>query len=292
MSCVANFATLIVNDPDFTRFATKPSDAILPQITTIPLTFGIVSVIGIIVSSSSSVVYNETIWSPIDLLGKLLDGNPSGATRFGVFFISACFVLAQIGVNIAANSASAGSDMTALLPKYISIRRGGFICALIGLCMCPWTLLSSSNNFTTYLSAYSVFLSSITGVLFCDFYIIRRGKLNVAQLYSVDKNGDYWYWNGISWKAYTSYIAGILINIVGFAGAVGTPVSTAASQMYNLAYFLGVFVSAGIYYILWRIFPSKGMELQGWHEKDEYVFEEIKKEGEIDTKEPNLSVVV
>lgn len=31
--------------------------------------------------------------------------------------------------------------------------------------MLPWNLLKSSNNFTTYLSAYSVFLSSIAGVM-------------------------------------------------------------------------------------------------------------------------------
>ncbi|KAJ1563154.1 hypothetical protein HK405_012423 [Cladochytrium tenue] len=274
MSCIANFATLIVNDPDFSRFATKPSDAFLPQIITIPFTFGVVSFVGIVVSSSCTVIYNETIWSPIDLLGKLLDDNPSPAARFGVFFISLCFVLAQIGVNIAANSVSAGSDMTALLPRYISIRRGGFLCAIIALCMCPWTLLSSSNNFTTYLSAYSVFLSSISGVLFCDYYLVRRGRLHVAQLYSLDTKGDYWYTYGVNWRAYAAYIAGIVINIVGFAGAVGANVSLAASRMYNLAYFLGFIVSFSVYYTTSRVFPVSGLELAGWHEKDEFVFPE------------------
>jgi NCS1 family nucleobase:cation symporter-1 len=36
MSSIANFATLIVNDPDFTRFAQKPSDALWSQLITIP----------------------------------------------------------------------------------------------------------------------------------------------------------------------------------------------------------------------------------------------------------------
>jgi hypothetical protein len=31
--------------------------------------------------------------------------------------------------------------------------------------MLPWNLLKSSNSFTSYLSAYSVFLSSIAGVM-------------------------------------------------------------------------------------------------------------------------------
>jgi len=64
--------------------------------------------------------------------------------------------------------------MTALLPRYINIRRGGYVCAAIGLAMCPWNLLSSTNNFTTYLSAYSVFLSSIAGVIISDYYFVRK----------------------------------------------------------------------------------------------------------------------
>ena len=52
--------------------------------------------------------------------------------------IAFAFALAQLGTNIAANSVSAGTDMTALLPRYLNIRRGGYICALVGLVMCPW----------------------------------------------------------------------------------------------------------------------------------------------------------
>lgn len=97
------------------------------------------SFIGIIVSSSSVVIFGTAIWDPLDLLQQFLDEpGVNSATRFGVFIISAAFTLAQLGTNIAANSVSAGTDMTALLPRYINIRRGGYVCALIGLVMCPW----------------------------------------------------------------------------------------------------------------------------------------------------------
>ena len=74
--------------------------------------------------------------------------------------------------------------MTALLPRFLNIRRGGYICALVGLVMCPWNLLSSSNKFTTYLSAYSVFLSSIAGVILSDYYFVRKGYFQIIELYS------------------------------------------------------------------------------------------------------------
>ena len=85
--------------------------------------------------------------------------------------------------------------------------------------MCPWNLLSSSNKFTSYLSAYSVFLSSIAGVMITDYYIIRRGHYRLSDLYTTERSGWYWYTYGINFRAYAAYISGILINVVGFAGA-------------------------------------------------------------------------
>ncbi|KAI5369300.1 Putative purine-cytosine permease [Septoria linicola] len=258
MSAIANFATLIVNDPDFSRFARSPKDALWSQLLTIPIGFAITSFIGIIVSSSSTVIFqvDEPIWSPLTLLQMFLEEpGVSGATRFGVFVIAAAFTLAQLGTNIAANSISAGTDLTALLPRWINIRRGSYVCAIVGLAMCPWHLLSSSNNFTTYLSAYSVFLSSIAGVMCSDYYLVRKGYLQTRDLYSAQKTGPYYYRYGVSWRAYTAYIAGILPNVVGFAGAVGTPVPVGATYVYNLNFFAGFIVASSIYWILCKIKP-------------------------------------
>jgi NCS1 family nucleobase:cation symporter-1 len=137
MSCMGNFAALIMNDPDFSRFARKPKDALWAQLFTIPIGFGITSFIGIIASSSSAVIFGgDAIWNPLDLLGRFLEG-ASSAERFGIFVIALGFAVAQLGTNISANSVSAGTDMTALLPRYINIRRGSYICAAAGLAMCP-----------------------------------------------------------------------------------------------------------------------------------------------------------
>lgn len=136
MSCIGNFAALIMNDPDFSRFARTPKDALWSQLLTIPIGFGITSFIGIIVSSSAEVIFGKLVWNPLDLLGLFLDG-ASSAQRFGIFIIALGFTLAQLGTNISANSVSAGTDLTALLPRYLNIRRGSYICAAISLAMCP-----------------------------------------------------------------------------------------------------------------------------------------------------------
>ncbi|KAF2260377.1 uracil permease-like protein [Lojkania enalia] len=255
MSSIANFATLIVNDPDFARFARKPRDALWSQLFTIPIGFAVTSFIGIIVSSSSTVIFGgDPIWNPLDLLEAFLEEGGSGQ-RFGVFVIATAFTLAQLGTNIAANSVSAGTDMTALAPRFINIRRGGYVCALVGLVMCPWHLLSSANSFTTYLSAYSVFLSSIAGVMVSDYYFVRKGYLEVKELYSGKKTGPYYYTLGFSLRGYAAYIAGILINVVGFAGAIGREVPIGARRIYDLNYFCGFIIAAAAYWGLCKVFP-------------------------------------
>ncbi|KAH6712921.1 permease for cytosine/purines, uracil, thiamine, allantoin-domain-containing protein [Leptodontidium sp. MPI-SDFR-AT-0119] len=255
MSAISNFATLIVNDPDFARFARKPKDAFWSQLITIPCGFGVTSFIGIIVSSSSTVIFKgDPIWNPLDLLKSFLDEGTSG-NRAGVFFIASAFALAQLGTNIAANSVSAGTDMTALLPRYLNIRRGGYICTIVGLVICPWNLLKDANKFTTYLSAYSVFLSSIAGVIVIDYYFVRKGFLQVKDLYSAKKTGPYFFTFGCHWRGYAAYIAGILINIVGFVGAIGQEVPKGAQYLYNLNFFCGFTVAGGVYYILCKFFP-------------------------------------
>lgn len=136
MNCIANFAALVINNPDFARYASKPKDALWPQLITIPVGFAVTSFIGIVVSSSATVIFNQSVWNPLTLLGMFLE-DANSAERFGIFVIASGFALAQLGTNIAANSVSAGTNLTALLPRFCTIRRGGYICAAIGLAMCP-----------------------------------------------------------------------------------------------------------------------------------------------------------
>lgn len=116
-------------------------------------------------------------------------------------------------------------------------------------------LLSSSNQFTVYLSAYSVFLSSIAGVILSDYYFVRKGFYQIKDLYSARKESPYYFWFGFHWRGYFAYIAGILINIVGFVGAIGRKVPIGAQYIYDVNFFCGFIVASGSYYLLCRFFP-------------------------------------
>lgn len=277
MNSLANFATLIVNAPDFSRLANKPKAAVYSQTIALPVCFSVTCLIGILVSSASTILFGETYWNPLDVLSGLLNDYTS-KSRAGVFFISLGFVIAQIGTNISANSLSAGTDMTALLPKYLNIRRGGFICAIIGFAICPWNLMTSSSMFTTYLSAYSVFLSSIAGVVFCDYYILKRGVIHLKDLYLAKNGSPYYYSFGVNWRAYVAYICGILPNIVGFVGATKThTVPIGATYVYYFSFFTGFVASSAVLLVLTLIWPINGTPgkwewkfLEEWQEVEHF----------------------
>ncbi|PRT53008.1 Allantoin permease [Wickerhamiella sorbophila] len=288
MNCLANFATLILNAPDFSRFANKPSKAIKywVYIGSIPICFSVTCLIGILVSSASKTLYGEALWNPLEVLEKFLQTSWTSGTRAGAFLIAFAFTLAQLGTNISANSLSFGTDVTAMLPGYINIRRGSFMCAAFAYCICPWQLMSSSSKFTSVLSAYSVFLSSIIGVVACDYYIIRRGYLDLHHLFSLNLQFEteevasyYKYFKGVNWRAFVAYLCGMAPNMPGFVGATGLNVSDGATKVYILSFPVGFLVSASIYYLLvvWvsplKVGIAPEVNLKGWPHKQPWLEE-------------------
>lgn len=293
MSAISNYAALIMNATDFSRFAASPKESTWSQFLPIPIGFGITSLIGILISSAFQSRYTSkedasNAWNPLLVMMKFVRDEPTAGNRAGVFFFALGFAIAQIGTNIVANSASAGTDLTAFLPRFINIRRGQYICAMIGLCICPWNFFSSNNNFTTYLSAYSVFLSSISGVILCDYFWLRRGRLELMDLYNGTVNSRYMYGKfGINWRGVLAYFLALVPNMPGFADAVRTTqmkhtgVPKGAVYLYNVNYFVG-FIVAWVLYMAFCIIsppsnipdPLKGRLFSNWRwieEPDAYV---------------------
>lgn len=78
----------------------------------IPLAFVLCSFAGIVVTSAGIQLYGEVLWNPLLLIDKW-------DNRAAAFFAAFSFSLATIGVNISANTFSAGNDMTVLFPMVI-----------------------------------------------------------------------------------------------------------------------------------------------------------------------------
>ncbi|KAG7090689.1 hypothetical protein E1B28_009786 [Marasmius oreades] len=163
-SALGIYATVAVNIPDFTRYA-KTERAQYVQLAVIPIAFTLVAFCGIAVTSAGQVLFNETLWDPTKFIDRAWGVN----NRAAAFFASFSFALASIGTNISANSLSAANDMMVLNPKWINIRRGQIICALIGgWVVCPWEILSEAQGFLSFMSGYTVFLGPFAGIMITD----------------------------------------------------------------------------------------------------------------------------
>jgi nucleobase:cation symporter-1, NCS1 family len=76
-----------------------------------------------------------------DLL-EAIQKHEGPAARAPVFFAAFAFFLSQICVNVVACGTVGGMDLAALLPKYLDIRRGSFLVAVIGIAINPWKILN------------------------------------------------------------------------------------------------------------------------------------------------------
>jgi nucleobase:cation symporter-1, NCS1 family len=65
-------------------------------------------------------------------------------------------------ISVVLNSVSTGMDMAGLAPKYINIKRGSYIMAVIGIATQPWQLLSTADRFLKVLSGFGVFMAPAT----------------------------------------------------------------------------------------------------------------------------------
>jgi NCS1 family nucleobase:cation symporter-1 len=237
---VGFWATLSLNIPDFTRYAFSQRDQVTGQALGLPTTMGLFSFIGVAVTSATVVIYGETIWDPVVLITRFK--NPAI-----LVFALAALGIATLATNIAANVVSPANDFANLWPQKISFRRGGYITGVIGILIQPWRLVSDPSGYIfTWLVGYSALLGSIGGILICDYFVIRRTRLDLIKLYQ--KDGPYWFSGGWNPKAIVALAAGILPNLPGFLGTIKVAkVPQFWMSLYSYAWFVGFGISFLVY---------------------------------------------
>src|ERR1700746_785526 len=204
---VGFWATVSLNIPDFTRYARSQRDQILGQALGLPATMTFYSFIGIAVTSATIQIYGEALWDPVKVLARL--GNP-----FAVVLAMFALLMATLNVNVAANVVSPANDFSNLSPRRISFRTGGLITCFMGIAMQPWKLMANYGSYILgWLVGYSGFLGPIAGVLICDYFVVRKKLLVVADLYQ--RNGLYEYQRGVNWQAVAALAAGAGVAFVG-----------------------------------------------------------------------------
>ena len=234
---VGYWATLSLNIPDFSRYAKSQKAQMLGQAIGLPPSMALYSFIGVAVTSATVVIFGEAIWDPVVLLTKFQ--NP-----IVVIISLLALMVATLTTNIAANVVSPANDFANLYPKKITFVRGGLMTAVLGIIIMPWKLLSDYSAYIFgWLIGYSSFLGPIAGILICDYFLVKKMKLEVIDLYR--RNGVYEYKNGYNLKAIYSLAAGVFVALIGL-------IVPAVRFLYDYAWFVGFAVSFVVYLILMR----------------------------------------
>ena len=239
---VGFWATLALNIPDFTRFAKSQRDQVVGQTVGLPLPMGLLAALAVIVTSATVVLYGKALWDPVDLASRM--------TGIAVLVALIVLLVDTVSVNLAANLVGPAYDFSALAPRRISYRTGGYITAGLALAMMPWKILESTQNYIfTWLVGYSALLGPIAGILIVDYYLVRKTELDVAQMYRDD--GIYAYRNGWNMAAVAAFLAGVLPNIPGFLNAAFPDafpdVGETFRTIYTYAWFVGLAIAALVY---------------------------------------------
>jgi len=229
---IGYWATLSLNMPDFTRYGRSQREQMIGQVVALPTTMSLFAAMGVMITSATAIIYGESIWDPVQLVGRFTSPVVVAVSMFTV-------VVATLAVNIAANVVSPANDFANAFPKYVSFKTGGLITGLLGIAIQPWRLLADASGYIyTWLLGYSGGLGSIAGVLIVDYWIARQRELSLEDLYLA--NGVYRGWN---WRALAATGIGCACAWIGL-------VVPALKLLYDYAWFVGFGASAVVHLAL------------------------------------------
>jgi len=244
---VGFWATLSLNIPDFSRYARSQRDQVIGQTIGLPTTMALYSFIGVAVTSATIVIYGHALWDPVDVLTKM-------DSKIALVISMVAICIATLATNIAANVVSPANDFSHLSPRLISFRTGGLITAFLGVLMMPWKLIETSHGYIfTWLIAYSALLGAVGGILICDYWVLRRTRLKLGDLFNT--NGEYTYTNGTNWRAVAALLIAVFPCAPGFAQTVGVMnfSSPLWVHIYTYAWFVTFALAFVVYYLLMLI---------------------------------------
>ncbi|GKU06550.1 unnamed protein product [Fusarium langsethiae] len=270
---LASCGTFISNASDLQRYASRPNDVIAGQVFSFPMSNFLVGMFGNLIAAASKSIFGEVVWNPLTTLDMLMEGDRhTSANRAGCALISFAYVYSTVFSAIFENSIPAGNDIAALMPKYITVKRGFFICAVLSYAICPWYLLSSAAVFISFLSSYQIFLSAISGILICDYYLIRRGLFDIPMLYSGHKNSTYHFFHGFNPRAFIIYLIAIAPNFYGFLSQMGVHAPLGIQRFYYVAYPVGLLLAFGSFWLINSLFPTNDIpKASGWREPKDFI---------------------
>lgn len=213
------WSALAVDIPNLTRFLKAESgtksffrrnrNVFVAQFLALPATQAWIALIG----AASFIAAGD--WNPI----TVIQGQGTGFTLVVLLIM---VILAQWSTNNSANLIPAALTFVNAGAPRVSYAMGIVIAGVVGTLSMPWLIL---NNLFTFLGYYGAILSAVGGIMVCDYYIIRKRRLNVPDLYR--PNGQFRFAGGINPAGLIAWVVGggFALYYLSYAYIVGFPVA-------------------------------------------------------------------
>ena len=239
----AYFSIVIVNFGDFSRYVKNEKELNLGNLTLLInlILFSFFSVL--IVAGSDITLKNNFVdverilTNPTDIIGKF---NNTFLTIIVIFFI----LFASASTNLIANYIPSQNSLLNFSPKNLNVKSTSMIIAFVGLVIgATWTTFLSQIGILSIIDTIGAFFGPIFGIMICDYYLIRKGNLINKDIYSLEKNGSYYFSGG--W-----HIKGIYSLFLGFVFSASTIWNSNLMFLQSYAWIIGALISSITYYFL------------------------------------------
>jgi len=242
---VSYFSGPMLNFGDVSRYARSASAVRRGNLLGLPVNFLFFSVLTVLCASATVPVSGRLITDPIETV-QALDA------PVAILIGGLTFVTATVGINIVANFISPAFDFSSVAPHRISWRAGGMIAAVGSVVLTPWNWYGDDRAILWTLGVLGALLGPLFGILVVGYWSVARRRLAVADLYTRDPRGAYWYSRGVNPNAMAALVGA---GAVAVACAVLPPSTGVLPWLSSASWFVGCALGAGLFWLLERLRP-------------------------------------
>ncbi len=233
---VSLYGTMILNFCDFTRNCPDRRTISVGNFWGLPVNMLGFAVIAVVLAGAQFSIDGKLVQSPTEIVASI----PNTA---GLVLACLAFLIVTVAVNIMANFVAPAYVLTNLAPKLLNFRRAGLLSATIAVLILPWHLYNSPTVILYFLGGLGALLGPLYGIIVTDYYLVRRGRVNLPELYSESSEAAYHYHRGVNLRAVAAFIPSALIAIV-------LALVPAFESLSQFSWFFGAGLGALIHYTI------------------------------------------
>ncbi len=239
---VSYFSGPMLNFGDFSRYGKTFAAVKRGNFWGLPVNFIVFSLLCVLTAAATLPVFGKLITDPVETVSRI-------DNTFAIVLGALTFTIATVGINIVANFISPAFDFSNVNPQRISWRAGGMVAAVGSVLLTPWNWYNNDQAIHYTLGILGALIGPLFGILIADFYLIRRQKIVVDDLFTLSPAGTYWYSKGYNPAA---VYAVIISGIVSIASVVAPRLAGQGVWISDYSWFIGCGAGFAAYYLLAR----------------------------------------